>query len=406
MNFSVHAVHIPHNPKDPSQTASLIPTSAFSEEISRKVQHFHESFPGYTPTPLQSLPALASKLGVSSLWVKDESRRFDLNAFKVLGGSYAIGSCIADLLETDIEDLTYEMLLSEKVHEKIKDVTFITATDGNHGRGVAWTANRLGAHCVVYMPRGTAPERLENIQKLGADASITDLVYDDAVRKAKADAEKNGWILIQDTAWEGYEETPLRIMQGYTTLGAEISAQLGALRPTHLFLQAGVGSMAAAVTAFFTEIYGSCRPEIIIVEPEDADCLYQTALANDGKLHFTEGGMQSIMAGLCCGEPCPPAWDILRDHADHFISMPDFIAAQGMRILGNPLPGDPVITSGESGASAFGLAMELLRNPALRSLKEQLHITADSRLLFISTEGDTDRENYRRILWDGAFPHP
>ena len=379
--------------------------SRFGLKTAEKTMAFHKSFPEYAATPLAELKELAQLLGVQSIHVKDESKRFGLNAFKVLGGSYAIGSYIAQTLGMDIGELSCERMTSPAVKAKLGELTFVTATDGNHGRGVAWTANRLGQKCVVYMPKGTANERLENIRKLGADASIMDFGYDDCVRLARDNAAKNGWILVQDTAWNGYEEIPLHIMEGYLTMGLESIHQLNWNLPTHVFLQAGVGSMAGALAAFFANYCGNHqRPVIVIVEPNKADCFYRTAYANDGRLPAVTGPMDSIMAGLCCGEPCTVAWNILHDYADDFISMPDYVAAKGMRILGNPLNGDPRVISGESGASTTGLVAELMQNDSLDWLRSQLRLDASSRILCISTEGDTDKANYRRIVWDGLHP--
>ena len=393
----IQAVH--YKRKD---TVSRTAADLFGEEMTRKVRAYHRSFPEYDRTPLVSLQALAEHLHTGSIYVKDESRRFGLNAFKVLGGSYGIGCVIAKRLGTDITQLSCDKLVSPAVREKLGQLTFITATDGNHGRGIAWTANRLRQKSVVYMPAGSAPERLRNIQALGADAEITDLNYDDTVRLAQRRAEENGWILTQDTAWEGYEQIPEWIMEGYVTMADEALEQLDGVMPTHIFLQAGVGSMAAAVSGYFAaRCPAGARPVITIVEPDAADCIYRTAKANDGKLHCVQGHMHSMMAGLCCGEPSVTAWDILKDCADHFISMPDYVAARGMRILANPLPGDAGIISGESGASAFGLVTEVLRNPSLKDLKESLELDENSRILCFSTEGATDRENYRRVVWDG-----
>ena len=216
-------------------------------------------------------------------------------------------------------------------------------------------------------------------------------------------ARQAGGVLVQDTAWDGYEDIPTRIMQGYLTLGLEIVEQLNGVTPTHIFLQAGVGSMAAAVAAFFANFYGENRPVITIVEPHGADCLYRTAFADDGEIHAYEGELQSIMAGLCCGIPCTVAWRLLKHCADFFVSMPDSVAANGMRILGAPMGDDPRIISGESGASTFGLVSEILRKPENRFIKNALGIDAQSNIVCISTEGDTDRSNYRRIVWDGAY---
>ena len=382
---------------------ALCPVGRFGPETAKRARRFHENFPEYQMTPLVALDDLAKRVGVASIYVKDESFRFGLNAFKALGGSYAIGNCIAKRLGVSLEELPFGVLLSGDASRELGELTFATATDGNHGRGVAWTAHRLGMKSVVYMPKGSAAERLANIRALGAEASITDLNYDDTVRLARTESGKNGWILVQDTAWQGYEEIPALIMEGYTTMAAEAFEQLGGRLPTHVFLQAGVGSMAAAVAAYFAAVGGEDRPTVVIVEPDQADCFYRTAAADDGELHAVTGVMRSIMAGLCCGEPSPLAWEILHDYADGFVSMPDAVAARGMRVLGNPFGKDPRVISGESGAAAFGAAVEILTNPEHAQLKEKLHLNENSRVLCFSTEGDTDQENYRRIVWDAAI---
>lgn len=373
------------------------------KEIAEKVKRFHESFPMYEHTPLRELKNLAEKLGVADIYVKDESYRFGLNAFKVLGGSFAIGSYIAEKLGIDIDELPYEKIVSKEIKEKIGDVTFISATDGNHGRGVAWTARELRQKSVIYMPKGSARERLENIKAEGAEAFITDLNYDDAVRLADKDAKENGWVLVQDTSWPGYETIPIHIMQGYTTMALEAYEQLAGKRPTHIFLQAGVGSFATAVTGLFTEIFKKDKPVITIVEPNEAACIFKTMKADDGKIHAVTGDMKTIMAGLACGEPVTVGIDILRNYADNFISCPDYVAAEGMRVLSSPVRGDERVISGESGAAGFGAAYEILTNPDLQELKERLKIDEDSVILSFSTEGDTDKENYQKIVWDGAY---
>lgn len=399
MTEQINMVHRQHQ-------GPLSSTELFSVHEAERARAFHRTIPVYAPTPLTNLPKLSEALGIASLHVKDESKRFGLNAFKGLGGSYCIGSYIANHLEMDISDLSYEKIRGNEVKEKLGTLTFVTATDGNHGRGIAWTAQQFGQHAVVYMPEGSAPERLHNIQALGADAEITDFNYDDTVRFASSQAEKNGWILTQDTAWEGYTQIPTWIMQGYLTMALEAVEQLGGEKPTHIFLQAGVGSMAGALTAFFRSLWGGGEgsPVITIVEPDQADCIYRTAKADDGKLHAVTGAMHSIMAGLCCGEPCSIAWEMLRDHADFFVSMPDCIAAKGMRVLGNPLGSDPRVISGESGASTTGLVAALCQDPDLATMREEIGLNQSARVLCFSTEGDTDKANYRRIVWDGLYP--
>ncbi len=372
--------------------------SAYGMDTAEKARAFHSSIPGYAPTPLRALSCLAQSFGLAGIFVKDESQRFDLNAFKVLGGSFAIGSHIAGLMGEDISALPYERMVSDEVRQKLGEQSFVTATDGNHGRGVAWTANKLGQKSYVYMPEGTAAERLENIRRLGASADITDPTYDEAVLRAASDAEKKGWLLVQDTSWEGYEKIPGLIMQGYTTMALEAVEQLEGKVPTHVFLQAGVGSMAAAVAAFLANYYGERRPKIIIVEPHTADCHYLTIEADDGKIHPIYENMHSMMAGLCCGVPCPIAWEILRDYGDAFASIPDSASAAAMYRLAHPLGSDPVTVSGESGAAGMGLVLELLGDNNLVDIKEKLGIDENSVLLCFSTEGDTDKENYKKIV--------
>ncbi|MBO7252371.1 MAG: diaminopropionate ammonia-lyase [Oscillospiraceae bacterium] len=374
-------------------------------ETADEIRRYHKTFPMYQPTPLVALPDTAAHMGVAAIHIKDESHRFGLNAFKVLGGSYAIGSYLAEKLGISMAEASYARLTSPEAKKALGDITFVTATDGNHGRGVAWAASAFGQKSVVYMPAGSAQERLENIRAAGAQAQIIDGNYDDAVRLASSKAQERGWVLVQDTAWEGYETIPTQIMQGYCTMGLEALESLPE-KPTHIFLQAGVGSMAGAIAGLFASFYGSQRPIITIVEPNKADCHYRTAKANDGTMHIVTGAMDTIMAGLACGEPCSLSWEILSRCADHFLSCPDYAAAKGMRILGNPAGHDPKVISGESGASAFGCVAEILTNPALSHLKQALAINETSRLLFFSTEGDTDRANYKAIVWDGKYPSP
>lgn len=399
MNKNIKSVHNQRKKVD-----NRLNIDAYSPSVTQHIWDFHKSFPEYEETPLVSLDQLAKRLGIEKIFIKDESYRFSLNAFKVLGGSYALGSLIADQLNLDSEKLTFETITSEEIRKQTGDIVFVTATDGNHGRGIAWTAEQLKQNSVVFMPRGSSQERLENIKAHGSDAKIIDMNYDDTVRFANESAQDNDWILVQDTAWEGYDEIPKRIMQGYTTMANEMVSQLAGEKPTHIFLQAGVGAMAGAITAFFANYYpGEEQPIIVICEPDKADCIFRTADEADGKLHSVDGDLDTIMAGLACGEPCTIAWDILNDYADSFVSMPDNIAAKGMRILGNPLEGDQTIISGESGAATLGFVAEVLENKDLNGLKDKLRLNSESKVLCISTEGDTDREHYRKIVWDGEY---
>lgn len=377
---------------------------AFSQNEISKARNFHKKFDIYEPTPLARLTELSAKLGVKEFLVKDESKRFGLNAFKVLGGSYAMGNFLAEKLEKNIDEVDFDMLKSKETKEKLGDITFYTATDGNHGRGVAWAANQLGQKSVVYMPKGSSQYRLDKIKAEGADASITDMNYDEAVRLADKNAKATGGEVIQDTAWEGYVKVPMWIMQGYGTLMLEAVEQMkeyGIDAPTHVFLQAGVGAMAGAVQGMIASIYPENRPITTIVEPEVANCIFRSA--ENKKMTNVTGDMFTIMAGLACGEPNPIGWDIMKDYSDAFISCPEYVAADGMRVLGNPLGNDPKVISGESGAVTSGIVYEILTDENLKELKEKLKIDENSKILVISTEGDTDPDNYRKIVWDGEF---
>lgn len=382
-----------------------VPTDILSTAEVNKAWDFHKSFANYEPTPLRSLSNLAKRLGVGGIFVKDEAYRFGLNAFKVLGGAYAMGRYLAERLETPMEELPFEKLKSPEIKEKLGDITFTSATDGNHGRGVAWAAQQMGQKAVIYMPKGSSLIRLENIKATGAEGYITEFNYDDAVRLALHQAEKYGWILVQDTAWEGYEDIPTWIMQGYATMAAEAMDQLidqGVDKPTHIFVQAGVGSLAGSMQGFFAARFQEDRPVSVIVEPDKADCIFRSALA--GELRVVNGDMNTIMAGLACGEPNPIGWNILRDYSDMFISCPDNVAAKGMRILGNPLGDDMRVISGESGAVTTGILSIIMENENMKEARELLKLDKDSKILVFNTEGDTDSENYRSIVWDGLYP--
>ena len=386
---------------DCSQNLSLMNT----EEI-EQVFNFHRSFPQYQETPLVNLSRLAAYFGIKGIFVKDESFRFDLDAFKVLGGSYAIAKCIAKQLGKDIAEMDYNALVSDETKQKSGDITFYTATDGNHGRGVAWAANKLRQKSVVYMPKGSSQVRLENIRREGAEAEITDLNYDNAVRLANKMASRDSCgVMVQDTAWEGYEDIPGWIMQGYGSMSYETIRQLnsaGIERPTHIFVQAGVGSFAGSVIGYYANLFPENPPVMVVVEASAADCLYISNLA--GKLVGVKGSLSTIMAGLACGEGNSIAWDILKNYAQFFISAPDWVASRGMRVLAVPLKGDTKVISGESGAVTTGLLFTLLRDAEYKDLRADLGIDENSVVLLFSTEGNTDPEKFRDVVWDGEFP--
>ncbi len=377
------------------------------DEVAR-AQAFHKSFPQYTVTPLARLDGMAGRLGLGGLFVKDESYRFGLNAFKVLGGSFAMARYIAEEMGRDVSEMSYDYLTSQTFRDEFGQATFFTATDGNHGRGVAWAANKLGQKAVVHMPKGSTRTRFDNIAKEGAQVTIEEVNYDDCVRMAAAEAAATPHgVVVQDTAWDGYEKIPSWIMQGYGSMACEAAQQLRQIsvnRPTHIFVQAGVGSLASAMVGYFTNLFPNDPPRFIIMEAAAADCLYQGAVANDGAPRIVGGDLQTIMAGLACGEPNTIGWDILRNHATAFLSCPDWVSAKGMRMLGAPVQGDPRVISGESGAVGMGVISTIMEDDAYRELREALELDRNSPVLMFSTEGDTDPDRYREIVWDGAYP--
>ena len=370
------------------------------EEV-KKARSFHESFPQYAETPLADLKGMAEYLGLDRVCVKDESYRFGLNAFKVLGGSYAIARYIGEETGKDISELPYSVLTSQELRERFGTATFYSATDGNHGRGVAWAANKLHQKSVIIMPKGSTVTRLNHIKAENAEAWISEVNYDECVRQAAKLAEKTEHgVMVQDTAWEGYEKVPAWIMEGYGTMADEAGDQYGE-RPTHIFVQAGVGSLAGAVVGYFANRYRENPPVMVVVEASAADCLYRGAAAGDGEIRIVDGDMDTIMAGLACGEPNITSWDVLKNHVSCFISLEDCAAARGMRMLAAPLKGDRQVVSGESGAASFAALAAIMRKDEYKELREKLGLGKDSKVLCFSTEGDTDPERWKNIVWEG-----
>lgn len=381
----------------------------FPVEVARTARRFHRQIPGYQMSPLMSLPNLASVFGVGGIWVKDEASRLELNSFKVLGGSFALYRFIQNRLNILDKDMNYEYLISKEVKDLLGDITFASATDGNHGRGIAWAAQKLGHKCVIYVHKDTSKRRIDAIKSYGATVKVIDGNYDDAVRQIVVDAKKHGWEIISDTSWEGYRQVPTWIMQGYSTMMAEIQEQFsgqGISRPTHVFVQAGVGALAAAVIGFYHSLCKEKAPKCIVVEPDNAACLFKSAREDDGTPHSVGGDLNTIMAGLACGEPSEIAWSVLKDTVDAFVSVPDYIAARGMRMYATPLKGDPFIVSGESGAVTLGALVSILKENGAEELRDFLQIDDSSQILLINTEGNTDPVLFRQIIWEGSNPVP
>ncbi|MBE6985696.1 MAG: diaminopropionate ammonia-lyase [Ruminococcaceae bacterium] len=390
--------------KDPTKAKEMFPI-----DRARDARKFHRQIPDYKITPLVALPNLSQLLGVGGIYVKNESERLRMSSFKVMGGSYAIYRLVKKLLGKENEDLSYEYLVSKECHDALGNIVFCSATDGNHGRGLAWACQKLNHPCKIYVHSETSQPRIDAIKHFGAEVTVVEGNYDDAVRRAAEDAEKYGWYVVSDTSWEGYEEIPTWIMQGYTSILLEAQEQftgMGIVKPTHVIVQAGVGAMAASVVGFYSALFPNDPPLFIVVEPDKAACIYESIAAGDGKCHNVTGDLDTIMAGLACGEPSPIAFDILRDNADIFIQTPDNVAARGMRILGCPLNGDPMVVSGESGAVPLGALFALQSDEIDPELKEVLKLDKNSQIFMVNTEGNTDPIEFRRILWDGKNPVP
>jgi diaminopropionate ammonia-lyase len=320
---------------------------------------------GYAPTPLRDLGAMADEAHVARVLYKDEGPRFGLRSFKALGGAYAV---------------------ERLARERGKGLVVTCATDGNHGRAVAWGARRAGCRAVIYVHEGVSEGRAEAIRSFGAEVRREGRHYDESVRICAENAAREGWQIVSDTSWPGYQEVPKDVMQGYALLAAE-AWEAGA-RPTHVFVQGGVGGIAAGVLSWFWESFGGKRPILVVVEPDRAACLYESARA--GRPVTATGDLETIMAGLACGEPSLLAWDILDPGADAFMAIPDAAAAQAMRDLaqGGVVGGE----SGVAGLAGFRLAA---RDPAIRTA---LRLDATSQVLLFGTEGATDPEVYARIV--------
>ena len=376
----------------------------FNDEVAEKVLAFHRTLPGYKPTPLAQLPALAKRCGVAGLYVKDESKRFGLNAFKGLGGSWCLANLIAKKI--GLQSIDFHELCAPESLKRLGKNTFITATDGNHGMGIAWTAQQLQQNCVVYLPKGSTEERVERIRRVGATAEVTDMNYDQTAEYAQSLAAKNGWEFVQDTDRPGYTEIPTLIMQGYLTMAREAVDELKdkGLKPTHVFLQAGVGSMAGSIASYLASVYEDDMPVFVIVEADAADCIHKTMECGDGTVHVAQSELATMMAGLACGIPSMTGLRILEGVAENFATITDRAAARGMRMLGNPLEGDDRVISGESGAAGFGAFIELTLEEENLNLRKAAGLDENSVVLCFSTEGDTDKAHYRKVVWQGVPP--
>jgi len=352
-------------------------------------------WPGYSTTALHALPHLARKLGISALYYKDESTRFGLKSFKALGGAYAVFRLIqkAVALQHNGHLPSPQEILSGRYADIISKMTVTCATDGNHGRSVAWGAQLFGCRCVIYIHATVSEGRRAAIAFYGAEVIRVQGNYDDSVHHAASEAAKNGWTVVSDTTYEGYRDIPIDVMHGYGVMSREIVKQLHDAPPTHVLVQAGVGALAASVCATFWQKWGAARPKFIIIEPEHADCFFQSGQV--GHPVIVTGDLETVMAGLACGEVSPVAWDILKNGIDCYATLADKFALEGMRVLANPIGDDPKIVSGETGSTGLGLLMAAQGNNAAWNT---LGLGPESRVLMIGSEGDTDPTIYKQVV--------
>ena len=349
-------------------------------------------------TPLYDLPDAAARCQVGRLCLKDESVRSPLGSFKVLGAPIALVRQILRL-HPDFEPAA---ILTGRYAEALRGYTVISATDGNHGRGLAAAAQDAGCRCVIVLHAHVSPEREQAIAAYGADIVRIAGNYDESVQEAARLAAAHGWQVIADTSYDGYEDIPRDVMQGYGAIAEEIVEQTSAQRGmpgafTHVFLQGGVGGMAAGLASYFWEYHGPQRPRFISVEPAQADCLLQSAI--QGRPAKATGTVDSVMAGLACGETSPLAWRFLQPCVDVFMTIEDEQAIEAMRALAQGSERDTPIVAGESGVAGLA-ALEWLRSDPQRS--EQVGLTAESRVLIISTEGATAPREYTRLVGQSA----
>lgn len=341
-----------------------------------EVRAFHQGLGGYVPTPLRRLTGLARSLGLSDVLVKDEGHRFGLKAFKGLGASWAL----------------------ERIRRTgVPLATVASATEGNHGRGVAWAARQLGLRAVIFMTTKASPRRVDAIRAEGAEVVLLEGTYEDAVRTCAERSAREGWQVVADVGYDGYMEIPLWITEGYSTILEEVREQSAALgvAPDVVIAQAGVGGFAAAVMEHFAA--ETPRPRLAIVEPVEADPLLESAKSSHGNPTMSTGRQNTVMGGLNCSEVSLTAWPVIRDRADLYFSITDDFAFEAMRRYATPLGSDPRVVAGESGASGLAGLLALTDVEALRDAKEALGLGPESTVLVFVTEGDTDPESWVRI---------
>ncbi len=351
------------------------------------------SWDGYAATPLVALAGIARHIGVGEVLYKDEGPRFGLSSFKALGGSYAA----LRVLQREISKrLNKEVVLADIRNGEYADecaaITLVSATDGNHGRSLAWGCKRFGVPCRIYIHAEVSEGRAAAMRDLGAEVVQIAGDYDASVVLAKSEAEANGWFVVSDTSWPGYSLPPRDVMSGYGVMVQEICDALDQA-PTHVFLQGGVGGLAAGVISAMRQYWGDASPRAIIVEPELAACLFESA--KTGIATNVSIATETLMAGLSCGEPSRLAWEILSEEATDYLTIPEALVAPSVRLLANPLGHDEAIEAGESAVAGLAALIAVMGEP---SLADKLNLDTTSRVLLIGSEGVTDAKIFNMIM--------
>ena len=373
----------------PPRLAVVLSTELFdeaSDEIS--------NWPGYRPTRLHSLHGLAAQIGVADVYFKDESTRFGLGSFKALGGAYAVEKVLHQELQKAVGmKLSLQHVHDDEYRDLKKNITVATATDGNHGRSVAWGAKMFGCRCVIYIHAEVSDGRKLAMEQFGAKVVRVEGNYDNSVRQAAQDAKSNGWFIVSDTSYEGYRTLPRQVMAGYGVMVQEAMQQMADQTSTHVFVQGGCGGCAAAVCSYLWQEMERDRPTFVVVEPNLADCLLQSAI--QGRSTAIPIKDETIMAGLSCGEVSALAWEILSSGTDHFMAISDELVAPAMRLLADGVDGDPAVVAGESAVAGLAALLVVASRPELRN---ELKIDRNSRILLFGTEGATDPLIYEQLV--------
>ena len=390
MSVKIH--HCPGNPSFNDAALTVLSEQAFdgaSNEITR--------WEGYSPTPLYALTELATDLGLRDIHYKHEGPRFGLGSFKALGGAYAAQHVLArEISRLTGTNISLADVRSGVASKQAARITLASATDGNHGRSLAWGCQRYGAQCRIYIHAEVSVGREQAMQDLGANVVRIDGDYDASVARCRDESAENGWFVVSDTSWPGYTETPRDVMSGYGVMFREVAQQTAAI-PSHVFVQGGVGGLAAAAAASCRQLWGSAAPRLIVVEPDRAPCLYESA--RNEQLTNVAIEQETIMAGLSCGEPSPLAWEILRNEASDFLIINDSSIPPTMRRLAQPTGNDPAIDAGESGVAGLAALIAVCGSEELR---ETLSLSAESDPLVLGTEGVTDPAIFAEIMRNGV----